>query len=114
MRTRRVLHYWFPSYERSVSRYSPGGILLLHMAKRCAELGVERIDLGKGDERYKLSLQTATTPLYIGAADSRPLHTAARRVWFGALAWGRESRFHGLLKLPKRILERFRGGAIMR
>ena len=114
MRTRRVLHYWFPSYERSVLRYSPGGILLIHMAKRCAELGIECIDLGKGDERYKQSLQSGTTALYIGAADPRPLHAAARRVWFRALAWGRESRFHALLKLPKRVLERIRGDAIMR
>jgi CelD/BcsL family acetyltransferase involved in cellulose biosynthesis len=114
MRTRRVLHWWFPSYERSVSRYSPGGILLLNIAKRCAELGIESIDLGKGDERYKQSLQSGTTDLYIGAADSRPLHSAARRVWFRTLAWGRESRFHALLKLPKRVLESFRGDAIMR
>ena len=84
------------------------------MAKRCAELGIECIDLGKGDERYKQSLQSGTTELYIGAADSRPLHAAARRVWFGALAWGRESRFRELLKLPKRVLERVRGDAIMR
>ena len=114
MRTRRVLHWWFPSYERSVSRYSPGGILLINIAKRCAELGIECIDLGKGDERYKQSLQSGTTDLYIGAADSRRLHNAARRVWFRTLAWGRESRFHALLKLPKRVLESFRGDAIMR
>jgi len=114
MRSRRVLHYWFPGFERSLSRHSPGGILLIHIAKRCAELGIERIDLGKGDERYKRSFQSGTTGIYVGAADSRPLHAAARRVWFRAVAWGRESRLREQLKLPKRVFERIRGNTIMR
>jgi CelD/BcsL family acetyltransferase involved in cellulose biosynthesis len=114
MRSRRVFHYWFPAYEHSVSRHSPGGILLIQIAKRCAELGIERIDLGKGDERYKTSFQSGTTELCVGAADSRPLRVAARRAWFRALAWGRESRFRHQLKLPKRVFERIRGNATMR
>jgi CelD/BcsL family acetyltransferase involved in cellulose biosynthesis len=114
MRSRRVFHYWFPGFERSVSRHSPGGILLIHIAKRCAELGIERIDLGKGDERYKRSFQSGTIGLSVGAADSRPLHVAARRAWFRALEWGRESRLRSQLKGPKRILERIKGNTAMR
>lgn len=114
MRSRSVFHYWFPSFDGSFSRHSPGGILLIHMAKRCAELGIERIDLGKGDERYKRSFESGTIGLCVGAADSRPLYVAARRAWYRAIAWGRESRLREQLKLPKRFLERIKGNATMR
>ncbi|QDT38633.1 GNAT family N-acetyltransferase [Stratiformator vulcanicus] len=48
-----VLHYWFPSYNTRYRRYSPGCLLLLETAKRCEELGIHRIDLGKDDTRFK-------------------------------------------------------------
>lgn len=114
IRSRSVFHYWFPGFEHSVSQHSPGGILLVQIAKQCAELGIERIDLGKGDERYKTSFESGTIALYVGAADSRPLHVAARRAWFRGIAWGRESRLRQQLKLPKRVFERIKGHATMR
>jgi CelD/BcsL family acetyltransferase involved in cellulose biosynthesis len=56
MRSRRVWHYWFPSYEAELAKYSPGQILLLCMAKQAPSMGIGIIDLGKGDSRYKTQL----------------------------------------------------------
>lgn len=114
MHSKRVFHYWFPTYDNDFSRYSPGGILLNHIAKQCAELGIVRLDLGKGDERYKKSFESGGIELIAGAADSRPLHIAARRAWFRTVAWGRESPLRRQLKLPKRVFERIKAHSEMR
>lgn len=53
MRSNRVWHYWFPSYNRDLHSFSPGLVLLLWMVEQAPELGLEYIDLGKGDSQYK-------------------------------------------------------------
>jgi CelD/BcsL family acetyltransferase involved in cellulose biosynthesis len=58
MRTDRVWHYWFPTHSADFAQYSPGMILALCVAEHAASIGVERIDLGKGDTRFKTSLGT--------------------------------------------------------
>src|SRR5690606_28472796 len=58
IRTRRVLHYWIPAYNHELSRYSPGLLALVELARAASERGIERIDLGTGEERYKLRAAT--------------------------------------------------------
>ena len=53
MRTEQVLHYWFPTYNAEYSKYSPGGVLLLHIAEALSKENVGYIDLGKGKDVYK-------------------------------------------------------------
>ena len=76
MRSASVWHYWFPSYDEALGRYSPGLILLLEMARHAAQTGLRAIDLGKGDSRYKTSLKTASVPLLEGSVEVSA--TAAR------------------------------------
>lgn len=54
IRTDRVLHYWIAGYDNAFSRYSPGLITLMEVARSAPEQGIERIDLGPGEERYKV------------------------------------------------------------
>jgi CelD/BcsL family acetyltransferase involved in cellulose biosynthesis len=77
MRSRRVLHWWFPTYDARYAAYSPGMILLLRMA---AALGDGKIDLGKGDTRYKRSLMTGAAPLREGCVELPSLAATARRL----------------------------------
>ncbi|MFJ9723873.1 GNAT family N-acetyltransferase [Streptomyces sp. NPDC101209] len=63
LRSGRVLQYWFPAYDPEAARFSPGILLLLLMAEAAAARGIERVDLGKGDERYKQEMKTGTLPL---------------------------------------------------
>ena len=77
MRSGGVLHWWFPAYEPAYAAYSPGIILLLRMA---AALGSGKIDLGKGEARYKRSLMTGAAPLREGCVELPSLAATARRL----------------------------------
>lgn len=80
----QVWHYWFPCYDPAYGAYSPGQLLLLEMAAAAAGRGLREIDLGRGDQDYKLRLMTHATPLLEGAV-SRPT----------ALAWARRDYLRG-------------------
>jgi CelD/BcsL family acetyltransferase involved in cellulose biosynthesis len=77
MRSNSVLHWWFPAYDSRYAAYSPGIILLLRIA---SALGNGKIDLGKGDARYKRSLMTGAAPLREGCVELPSLAAAARRL----------------------------------
>jgi CelD/BcsL family acetyltransferase involved in cellulose biosynthesis len=76
-----VLHVWFPTYAVEFSKYSPGLLFWVRMAQEASGLGIRRIDLGKGDERYKRCLMTGATPLVEGSVDLRPLTGTVRYGW---------------------------------
>jgi len=69
MRSGGVLHSWFPAYDKEFYRYSPGLILLINIAQRCEELGIARIDLGRGSEQFKTSLMSGAVKVAEGAAE---------------------------------------------
>ncbi|MCT9142823.1 GNAT family N-acetyltransferase, partial [Streptomyces violarus] len=67
LRSRTVLCWWFPAYDRAYAKYSPGLVLQLRMLEAAAADGVETVDLGSGPARYKESLKTRDLPVYEGA-----------------------------------------------
>ena len=90
LRSRTTWHYWLPAYDRRLAKHSPGLILLLEMTRAAVGLGLDRIDLGKGDALYKRRLANASVPLAEGRIDaslvasmtssaSRVVRRAARR-----------------------------------
>ncbi|MGA2620309.1 MAG: GNAT family N-acetyltransferase [Thermoguttaceae bacterium] len=81
MRAGGVLHVWFPAYDPALAGYSPGLILWLELARAAAALGLRRIDLGKGQERYKASLQSGASQLAEGSVDFRLVAGSLRRGW---------------------------------
>jgi CelD/BcsL family acetyltransferase involved in cellulose biosynthesis len=77
-----ILSYWFPAYDVSFARYSPGLILQLKVAEEVAATGVQLIDLGKGKMQYKESTKSYDLFVAEGIVASRsPLGVAhwARR-----------------------------------
>jgi CelD/BcsL family acetyltransferase involved in cellulose biosynthesis len=66
MRTDKVWHYWYPSYDPAFSKYSPGIILLLKMAEYAPTIGIQSIDLGEGLSFYKKRLMNSTIKLAAG------------------------------------------------
>lgn len=54
----RTAHCWFLGFDENFSRSSPGLILLLKLAEALAAEGIQRLHLGKGNERFKTSLAT--------------------------------------------------------
>jgi CelD/BcsL family acetyltransferase involved in cellulose biosynthesis len=69
MRSSTVAHYWFPAFDRDMAPYSPGGILLLQLARALAENGVRRLDLGAGIEEYKSRFGNGSLVVGTGAVD---------------------------------------------
>lgn len=54
MLTGDTLHYWFPTFDNQYSRYSPGTELLMQVAEEASRRGIKKVDLGYGDDPYKL------------------------------------------------------------
>jgi CelD/BcsL family acetyltransferase involved in cellulose biosynthesis len=51
---RGVLYWYKPTYVREYSSRSPGLVHLAHLVQKAPSRGIARIDLGYGDEHYKL------------------------------------------------------------
>jgi CelD/BcsL family acetyltransferase involved in cellulose biosynthesis len=78
-----VLHWWFPVYDPEFSRLSPGWVLLRAMIDAAPDLGLERIDLGRGMDDYKRRAMTGSRLVSQGAVIRNPL----RRRAAGARRW---------------------------
>jgi CelD/BcsL family acetyltransferase involved in cellulose biosynthesis len=70
LRGRRTWHWWFPAYDPEFARYSPGLILLVEMMQAAESLGMDRIDLGRGEALYKRRFMTGVTPVYSGCVEA--------------------------------------------
>jgi len=108
LRTRDVFHVWFPTYNSAFSKYSPGAILLIELARSCGSKGIERIDLGKGDERYKSSFGSAAIELVEGSVDCDPLSRALSNSWFAARDLSRQAHLKRVSKRAKQVFRQFR------
>jgi CelD/BcsL family acetyltransferase involved in cellulose biosynthesis len=106
MRTRRVLHYWVPAYSEELARYSPGVLALVELARAAAERGIERIDLGSGDERYKLQAATGSVEMKLTTVSRSPAVRMCANTVDQARAWSRGSRIGGILRTAGRSLVR--------
>jgi CelD/BcsL family acetyltransferase involved in cellulose biosynthesis len=71
LRSRDVLHYWFPGYDPAYSELSPGNILLRFMAAAAAAEGCKAIHLGAGDYRYKQEFADCNFAVTDGVAFAR-------------------------------------------
>ncbi|MEQ8787169.1 MAG: GNAT family N-acetyltransferase [Pirellulaceae bacterium] len=80
-----VLHCWFPTYpaDDTLARYSPGIAFWIKLAQQATELGIHRLDLGKGEEPYKQRLMTGAVLLAEGCVDLRPVSSVVNRGWHG-------------------------------
>jgi len=106
MRTRHVLHYWVPAYSEELARYSPGVLALVELARAAAERGIQRIDLGSGDERYKLQAATGSVAMKSTTVSTSPAARACANTLDRARAWSRSSRVGKVLRTAGRSLVR--------
>lgn len=104
IRSHSVLHWWFPVFDRKFGSYSPGWILLREMVMAAPDLGITRIDLGRGEDEYKRRAMTGSSTVCIGAVTSG-LRTSARRMSRAAVAAAKASPIAPQLKA---IVRKFR------
>ncbi|MFC4981576.1 GNAT family N-acetyltransferase [Streptomyces atroolivaceus] len=98
LRSRTVLSCWFPAYDPSFAKFSPGLVLHLRMARAAADDGVGMLDMGRGAAVYKDALKTGELRVYEG--------TSARPGAGAALHWlGREPsrRAHDFVRTRPRL-----------
>lgn len=76
IRSGPVLHWWFPVYDPQFSALAPGWMLLRELVLVAPELGIDRIDLGRGDDEYKRRAKTGE----ILVAQGVVTHSSALRI----------------------------------
>lgn len=81
LRSYDVCYWWFPTYNRKLSKFSPGLLLLLKLAESSASLGLRVIDLGKGEALYKHRLATSTVELAQGSVVVPSVFGWMARLW---------------------------------
>lgn len=103
MQSGSVLHSWFPAYNRRFAKYGAGHILRLEMARAADELGIQRIDLGRDQEPFKLSLASKAVSIAGGSFDLNPLRSVVRKVGHQAFTWFRSVCIGDKLLNPCRV-----------
>lgn len=101
-----VWHWWFPTYDVRFGRYSPGLILLLQMVMAAGDLGVTRIDFGRGSEAYKLRARTGSVPVARGRVECPSLVTTLRKMRRGTMSAVRNSPLAGPAEAVSRLVRR--------
>ena len=108
MRSRTLLHGWFPAYNVALARYSPGMLHWIETIKAAKSTGIHRIDLAAGHERYKQRLVTGATKIAQGTVDVRASTRAIRRTWWTAHDQLRGSQLATTGRAPAEVLFRVR------
>lgn len=103
-----AMQIWFPAYNRDLQNYSPGLVILLELASAAAEHGIQRIDFGKGEERYKYEFSTDVLPLLEGGVDFRFAMPTILASWNKLNQAIRRSPWRKQLEAPILATRRFR------
>jgi CelD/BcsL family acetyltransferase involved in cellulose biosynthesis len=106
IRTRRVLHYWVPAYNHELGRYSPGLLALMELARAAAERGIQRIDLGIGEERYKLRAASGSFDMAVASVSTNTTLRAVNDALDHARVWSRGSKVGALVRAAGRGVTR--------
>lgn len=108
LRSGPVLHGWFCAYDPAMGRYSPGILLLLEMLKRAPELGIARVDLGKGSERFKRNYMTGAQRVATGGVYLRDALHLGQSAYRRVRRELRHSVLGAALRTPMRQLHKMR------
>lgn len=79
IRAGSVLHWWFPVYDPEYASFAPGWILLRELVMASPTLGIDRIDLGRGDDEYKRRAKTGEVLVGQGIVTGSATRLRARR-----------------------------------
>jgi CelD/BcsL family acetyltransferase involved in cellulose biosynthesis len=79
MRSRTVWHSMFSAHDAEFERFSPGMLIFINMARSANDLGLTRIDLGKGDLAHKRRLANSTVAVAKARVELRSLKTVPAR-----------------------------------
>ena len=75
-----LLHYWFPTYDTNYAKYSPGTALFCELVRMSTDHGVDCIDMGYGEQNYKLKQTDVVSRVRHGCITPSTLHRRWTRV----------------------------------
>lgn len=107
MRSAGVLHYWFPAYDTAFAGFSPGLILLNEVCRASAAAGIRMVELGAGDEPYKLRFANSAIPLAAGFIGSASLPYFGRRLRYGTEEFARRLPIGPFRRWPEKLFRRY-------
>lgn len=81
LRAGDVYHSWFPAYDDRFAKVSPGLLLLHEIFHAAPELGLSRVDLGKGGTHYKTYYASYEVPLDSGRIIAASFAALGLRTW---------------------------------
>jgi CelD/BcsL family acetyltransferase involved in cellulose biosynthesis len=91
IRADSVLHWWFPVYAPEHAKLAPGWMLLRELVIAAPALGIERIDLGRGDDEYKRRAKTGESTVCQGIVTRSSSRLALRRLGDSVVATAKNS-----------------------
>lgn len=80
MLTDKTLHYWFPIFDHQYARYSPGTEMMMRVAQECCQRGIEKLDLGYGDDPWKFKFSNSNTQVLNGQVNFNPVELRLARM----------------------------------
>lgn len=99
-----IWHMCFPAYNFDLEQYSPGALLLTRLAQESSDLGITRIDLGKGEANYKKVFATDAFRVAEGVLDRSPLMRGVQNIWLKTRDAVKSSPLYAPAKRPLRWL----------
>lgn len=105
MRSKTVLHWWFPRHDNEFEKHSPGIQLLMRAAQAAPGIGLKRIDLSSGEEDYKLRLRSGGIPVAAGRVEVPSVAMSLLKFREATESWVRKSPLLGIARGPGRILK---------
>jgi CelD/BcsL family acetyltransferase involved in cellulose biosynthesis len=98
LRSGPVLHTWFSVYDRDHRNLGPSFILLREVMRAATELGIDRIDFGRGEEPYKQQLKTGGSYVCDAYLTRSSARLAALRLRHGAVRAARTAAIRAGLR----------------
>jgi CelD/BcsL family acetyltransferase involved in cellulose biosynthesis len=105
VRSQCVLQGWITAFDRRFSKFSPGLILLTELAQAAEQLGIRRIDMGKGPEPFKRSFQSGSMELAEGSVDLHVMAGVLKQNWLRTREWVKTT---SLATPARRLVDRVR------
>jgi CelD/BcsL family acetyltransferase involved in cellulose biosynthesis len=107
LRSGGVLHWWFPVYDPAFANLAPGWMLLRELVLAAPDMGVARIDLGRGEDEYKRRAKTGETMVCQGIVTKNSALRVLRRARDTTIAAAKSSPFGPGLRQAVRKLRAF-------
>lgn len=93
-----LLHYWFPVYNMRYSMMSPGTQLFLEVCRAATDQGFSAIDMGFGEQDYKVKLTNVVSQMSYGIITGSHLHRIAHQGRLAFRSYWRNSSIKTYIK----------------